>query len=132
VIGHGRRRKQAHGERRTSILVRRGIAKCCGRTCTVLPAWSLPGTQYSLEIRRQSGACYACGATLEEAAPALANPDRSPDASTLRRWFQRRIDSWHRWLRILRRLGLWLQPPTILAWDWQAAARILVPESSPG
>src|ERR1039457_4900375 len=38
VIGHGRRRKQAHGERRTSILVRRGISKCCGRTCTILPA----------------------------------------------------------------------------------------------
>lgn len=132
VIGHGRRRKQAHGEERTSILVRRGISKCCGRTCTILPAWSLPGTQYSLETRRQSYACYSCGAALEQAAPTLADPDRSPDASTLRRWFTRRIASWYCWLRILRQLGLCQQPPTIVAWDGPAAARILVPESRAG
>jgi hypothetical protein len=132
VIGHGRRRKQAHGGKRTSILVRRGISKCCGRTCTVLPAWSLPGTQYSLETRRQSYACYTCGAALEEAAPPLADPDRSPDASTLRRWFERRLSSLSCWVQSCRKMCIFFLPPTILAWDWQAAVRILVPESNPG
>lgn len=132
VIGHGRRRKQAHGERRTWILVRRGISKCCARTCTILPAWSLPGTQYSLETRRQSSACYACGVALEEAAPVLADPDHSPDVRTLRRWFERRLSSLCWWLGCCSKIRVFFHAPTIVAWDWQAAARILIPESHPG
>ncbi len=132
VIGHGRRRKQAHEPGRTWIVVRRGISKCCKRTWTVLPAWSPPGTHYSLRTRQQSGVRYCSGERLEEAAPVLADPDRTPDAATLRRWFERRVDSLRCWLRLLRPLRMWLTPPTIVAWDWPAALRILIPESNPG
>ena len=132
VIGHGRRRKQAHEPGRTWIVVRRSISKCCGRTCTILPAWSPPGTHYSLRTRQQSCMRYCGGERLEGAAPTLADPDRSPDATTLRRWFERRLSSLCCWVRSCRKMRLFFRPPTILAWDWRVAARILIPESSPG
>ena len=43
-------------------------------------------------------------------------PDRIADASTIRRWFWRRIES----------LPLVLWAPTLPAWDWRAASRILI------
>jgi len=132
VNGHGRRRKQAHGRERCSIRYRRGICKCCDQTLTVLPAWSLPYTHYTLRTRQESGAGFGSGRPLEEAAPTLADADRCPDAATLRRWFQRRVSSLDCWLRLLGSLRMWLAPPTILAWDWQWAIRILIPETSPG
>jgi len=55
-----------------------------------------------------------------------------PDPSTLRRWARRRLVSlWYgakAWLRGFA----WkiLQAPTILAWDWAAAGRILLLEAN--
>ena len=127
VVGHGRREKSAHDERRSSIRVRRGLCTGCGRTCTVLPAWSLPGTQYGLPTRQHSAEACCGGRPVEQAAPTLRDPDRTPDASTLRRWFQRRLGSLLCWLKV--RI---LRPPTILAWDLTAGLRILIPEAKPG
>ena len=42
IIGHGRRRKQAHDEHHDWIGVRRGRCAICGRTFTFLPLFSLP------------------------------------------------------------------------------------------
>lgn len=132
IIGHGRRRKQAHGPSTQTIRYRRGACRRCPLTITVLPAWSLPYTHYRLETRQQSGALFLAGAPLEESAPALQDPDRSPDIRTLRRWFQRRLLSWCCWLRSSAALRLYCRPPTILAWDLAAGFRILIPEPHPG
>jgi len=43
VIGHGRRRRQAHDRGHDSIRIRRGICNHCQRTLTVLPPWCMPG-----------------------------------------------------------------------------------------
>lgn len=118
VIGHGRRRRQAHDGTHDWILVRRGICKLCGGTLTVLPGWCVPGAPYSLAARQQALAALAQGSSAEQAAPDCRDPDRLADASTVRRWFWRRIES----LRFL----LWA--PTLLAWDWRAASRILFAE----
>jgi hypothetical protein len=58
------------------------------------------------------------GLSLEQAAPDCLAPDRLADPATIRRWFWRRIASlrfisWH----------------TLLAWDFRAALRILIPEA---
>ena len=42
IIGHGRRRKQAHDERHDWIWVRRGRCPLCKKTFTILPTWSPP------------------------------------------------------------------------------------------
>jgi hypothetical protein len=42
IIGHGRRRKQAHDEHHDWIGIRRGRCIKCGRTFTFLPLFSLP------------------------------------------------------------------------------------------
>ena len=127
VIGHGRRNKQAHDAHHTRIRIRRGWCKRCGKTITVLPAWSLPYTHYSLAARREALQRYVEDrAPLEQAAPAVQDADRVADPSTLRRWFQRRLASWWN--------CLWEVPlltPTIFAWDWLASRRILIPEAAP-
>lgn len=64
----------------------------------------------------------ADGMSLEQAAPDCLNPDRIADPSTLRRWCWRRIESL---------MFLIYRAPTILAWDWRAASRILIPEPNP-
>ncbi len=67
----------------------------------------------------------ADGMSIEQAAPDCLNPDRIAAPATLRRWFWRRIES----LVFLQSLGFMLfRVPTILAWDWRAAFRILIPE----
>jgi Domain of unknown function (DUF6431) len=120
IIGHGRRRRQAHDGSRDWILVRRGICKLCGGTLTVLPFWCVPGAHYSLPARQEAIRSLAEGLPLEQAAPLCRDPDRVADPSTIRRWVWRRIQS----LRFL-------MAPTFLAWDFRAAARILIPEPSP-
>jgi Domain of unknown function (DUF6431) len=87
IIGHGRRRKQAHDEHHDWIGIRRGLCQGCGKAFTFLPLLSLPYTHYSMLARG-----YALRRRLlehcswEEATPTLKDPDRAPDPSTLRRW----------------------------------------------
>jgi hypothetical protein len=117
VIGHGRRFRPAHDDRHDRIRVRRGICSHCNLTLTVLPAWCVPGALYNLPARREALDRLAEGRTLEESAPVCLDPDRVAAPSTVSRWFWRRIAS----LRFSF-------SPTILAWDFCAAARILAVE----
>ncbi|MGA7926249.1 MAG: DUF6431 domain-containing protein [Candidatus Sulfotelmatobacter sp.] len=45
IIGHGRRRKQAHDEHHDWIWIHRGRCIDCGMTFTFLPLFSLPTLQ---------------------------------------------------------------------------------------
>jgi hypothetical protein len=63
---------------------------------------------------------------VESSAPLIRDPDRSPDTSTLRRWFSE--------LRVLRALlgcALWRISalPTSVALDWMSVGRILHAEA---
>jgi Domain of unknown function (DUF6431) len=87
IIGHGRRRKQAHDAHHDWIGIRRGRCPGCGKTFTFLPLFSLPYTHYSLLTRCQAlRRRFAEHRSLEEATPTLKDPNRMPDPSTLRRW----------------------------------------------
>jgi hypothetical protein len=100
VIGHGRRRKQAHDENHDWIGIRRGLCNRCQKTITFLPAFSLAYTHYSLIARSQALLHYFVeGCSLDLAAPLVKDPNRVPVASTLRRWF-RGLDSADRWDRL--------------------------------
>jgi hypothetical protein len=86
IIGHGRRRKQAHDEHHDWIGIRRGRPGC-GKTFTFLSCFSLPYTQYSLLTRCQAlRRRFVEHCPWEEATPTLKDPNRVPDSSTLRRW----------------------------------------------
>jgi hypothetical protein len=88
IIGHGRRRKQAHDETHDWIRIRRGICNLCGATFTLLPCFSLPYAHYTLVARSQALRRYFTeNHSLENAAPSVKDPDRIADPSTLRRWF---------------------------------------------
>jgi Domain of unknown function (DUF6431) len=88
VIGHGRRRKQAHDEDHDWIGIRRGLCTQCWKTITFLPLFSLPYTHYSLIARSQALQGYfRDGCSLELAVPLMKDPNRVPDVSTVRRWF---------------------------------------------
>jgi hypothetical protein len=80
----------------------------------------VPNALYNLSAREEALQRLADGRTLERSAPDCRDPDRVADPSTIRRWFRRRIES----LRFFF-------SPTILAWDWRVAARILIVEPSP-
>ena len=54
IIGHGRRRKQAHDEDHDWIQIRRGLCSQCGKTFTFLPPFSPPYCHYSLIARSQA------------------------------------------------------------------------------
>lgn len=131
MVGHGRRNKPAHDQQHTFIRIRRAICNSCSQTITVLPAWSLPYTHYSLHARRQALSRVEQGVRLEAATPLVRDPDRMADAATLRRWCRRRIESVVLCAAWLRQWPWRIRPPTILAWDWQAAARMLLMEASP-
>ena len=93
IIGHGRRRKQAHDEHHDWIPIRRGLCSRCGKTFTFLPPLSPPYGHYSFVARSQALHRYFVeGRSWEDAAPAVRDPDRVADPSTLRRWF-RSLDS---------------------------------------
>lgn len=88
IVGHGRRRKQAHDEEHEWICIRRGICNRCGTTFTFLPIFSLPYCHYSLIARSQAVWRYFIqGCSLDMSAPLMKDPDRIPASSTLRRWF---------------------------------------------
>ena len=108
--------------------VRRGICEHCGRTITVPPAWLLSYTHYTLYARRQAVNRWLDGARGEEPAPLVEDPDRIADPATLRRWVVRRWQGLGVWIGGWRSWGML---PTILAWDWQAAARMPIPEAKP-
>jgi Domain of unknown function (DUF6431) len=87
IVGHGRRRKQAHDEHHDWIGIRRGRCPDCGTTFTFLPLFSLPYTHFSLFARCQAlWKRFKEHCSLERAAPKLKDADRVPDASTVRRW----------------------------------------------
>jgi hypothetical protein len=87
IIGHGRRRKQAHDEHHDWIGIRRGRCPGCGKTFTFLPLLSLPYTHYSLLARCQAlRRRFVEHCSWEEATPTLKDPNRVPDPCTLRRW----------------------------------------------
>ena len=95
IIGHGRRRKQAHDESHDWIGIRRGLCTRCEATFTFLPVFSLPYTHYSLIARSQALRRYFLDHdSWESAVPDFKDPDRVPDPSTLRRWC-RSLDSSH-------------------------------------
>jgi hypothetical protein len=87
IVGHGRRRKQAHDEYHDWIGIRRGRCVRCGRTLTFLSVFSLPYTHYSLLARCQALLRrFVEQCSWEKALPKLLDPDRLPDPSTVRRW----------------------------------------------
>ena len=130
IIGHGQRFRAAHDDRHESIWVRRGRCPPCRRTFTVLPDWLAPSASYTLRCRRQACESIAAGDSAQNAAPDCKDSSRSPDLSTVRRWAQRRIVSVCCWFAstLAGRLPI-LQPPTILAWDFETACRILLIEA---
>jgi hypothetical protein len=89
IIGHGRRRKQAHDEDHDWIQIRRGLCNLCGKTFTFLPPFSPPYCHYSLIARSQALHRYFVkSCSWEASAPTVRDPDRVADPSTLRRWFR--------------------------------------------
>jgi hypothetical protein len=125
IIGHGRRRRQAHDDRHERIWVRRGICHPCGKTFTVLPDWLVPSAPYSLHCRQQACGRIAAGDSAEQAAPLCKDSTRLPDPSSVRRWAQRRLVSVWCWIKIGVNNPHFLRAPTILAWDLSAVCRIL-------
>jgi hypothetical protein len=87
IVGHGRRRKQAHDEHHDWIWIHRGRCVDCGKTFTFLPLFSLPYTHYSLVARSQAlRRRFVEHCSWEKALPHLKDPDCLPDPSTVRRW----------------------------------------------
>ena len=123
IIGHGRRLRQAHDDQHERIWVRRGICRPCRKTFTVLPNCLAPSGHFTVPCRQQACEQIVGGDTAEQAAPHCKNPSRSPDASTVRRWTQRRLLSLWFWARSQGQH--FLQSPTIVAWDLPALCRIL-------
>jgi len=120
IVGHGRRRRQAHDRFSDRIVIRRGVCNRCGRTITVLPPQCIPSAVYNLPARVDALTRVADGASLEQAAPECRDPDRIASSSTIARWCRRRIEG----------LRFWFSP-TLFAWDWRAAARMLILEAAP-
>jgi hypothetical protein len=131
IIGHGRRRKQAHDQQHDWIWIRRGRCAPCRRTFTVLPAWSPPYGHYSFRCRQEAFEVARESGSWEQSVPGVKDPNRLPDPSTVGRW------SWQLFLvAVLLTIKLWQgaglntpRPPTILAWDWNAISRILPVEA---
>jgi hypothetical protein len=71
------------------IEIRRGLCSRCGKTFTFLPPFSPPYAHYSL-MATQPGAAALLrrGLWWEAAVPAVKDPDRGADPSTLRRWLR--------------------------------------------
>ena len=124
IIGHGRRRKQAHDENHDWIQIRRGRCPVCGKTFTFLPSFSPPYCHYSLMARSQALLRYfGEGCCWETAAPTVKDPHRVADPATLRRWFQS-LDSSRPPFSFLRRA-------LSVVSGWLSGPEILVPDSLP-
>jgi Domain of unknown function (DUF6431) len=113
IVGHGRRRKQAHDEFHEWIWIRRGRCLLCGTTFTFLPLLSLPYTHFSLLARsRALWRRVQEHCSWEKAMPQLKSADRVPDGSTVRRWGtgldgSQLADSFLR--QMMDRVARWLQ-----------------------
>jgi hypothetical protein len=112
IIGHGRRRKQAHDEHHDWIPIRRGRCEPCHKTFTFLPPFSPPYGHYSFIARSQALQRYFLeGLPWEAAAPTVKDPDRVADPSTMRRWFHK-LDSsrppFSRLRQTIRTIDAWL------------------------
>jgi len=124
IIGHGRRRRQAHDEYHDWIAIRRGRCNGCGKTFTFLPPFSAPYGHYSLIARSQALRRYFLeGRSWEAAAPTVKDPDRVADPSTMRRWF-RSLDS-------ARPPFSFLRQAMLLVSGWLSKTEILVHNSLP-
>jgi Domain of unknown function (DUF6431) len=123
IVGHGRRRKQAHDLRHGLIWVRRGRCRPCRKTFTILPAWSPPYGQYSLHCRQRAWESWREGASWEESVPDTKEPNKTPEPSTVRRWAEQLLCLWI--LLAYRLRHTIFDSSTILAWDWNAVRRIL-------
>jgi hypothetical protein len=124
IVGHGRRRKQAHDKHHDWIGIRRGLCNRCGKTFTFLPPFSPPYGHYSFIARSQALQRYFLeGRCWEDAAPTVKDPDRVADPSTLRRWF-RHLDSSRPPFSALRRTMLALSA-------WLGRTELLVHNSLP-
>jgi hypothetical protein len=130
IIGHGRRLRQGHDDRRVCVWVRRGICQPCRKTYTILPDELAPSGHYSLRCRHLACERICAGDSVEQAAPHCKDPARLPDPSTLRRWAQRRLLSVWCWVQAGVPGVHFLRTPTILAWDLGALCRILPIEAS--
>jgi hypothetical protein len=125
IIGHGRRLRQAHDYAHERMWIRRGICRRCKNTFTVLPDWLVPFGHYGLCCRQQACERIANGDSAEQAAPDCKDPDRLPDASTVRRWLGRRLFSLCCWAKMAAIAKCFVAAPTILAWDLSAGSRML-------
>jgi len=125
IIGHGRRSRPAHDDRRQRIWVRRGICHPCRKTFTVLPEWLAPSAPFTLRCRQQACEHLAAGDSVEQAVPHCKDPSRSPDPSSRRRWARRRLLSVCCWVMAGAIGDYFLPAPTIVAWDLSAVCRIL-------
>lgn len=124
IVGHGQRRRQAHDGQHDWIWVRRGRCPSCKRTFTISPTWAAPSGHYSYVCRQNAWALSFESQRWEQSAPYCKDPTRLPDSATLRRWACRKLISL--WIWIKTGLGTSLfDGPTILAWDYPAAGRIL-------
>ena len=121
IVGHGRRRKQAHDQRHDWIGIRRGLCSRCGKTFTFLPPFSPPYGHYSFIARSQAlQRRFLEGRPWEDAAPTVKDPDRVADPSTLRRWCQT-LDSSRPPFSFLRKMiravGTWFIRTEVLVHD---------------
>ena len=133
IVGHGRRRKQAHDGQHDWIGVRRGRCPLCQKTFTILPTWSPPHGHYSYCCRREASESDCESSDWAQSAPHCKDPNRLPDPCTLRRWAGRRLVGLWSWMKT--EFAAMASPdfftaPTILAWDCAAAGRILRLEAS--
>jgi len=100
IVSHGTRERTFHSRDRKSIKVRRG--QCnepeCRVTYTFLPCFVRPYHHYSVET--QAGALASYFAESESKSgqvrglPSVWDPDRSPEESTVRRWFNPLGERW--------------------------------------
>lgn len=109
IVGHGRRRRQAHDGTHDWIWVRRGLCRLCRLTFTFLPDACVPRSPYSLLCWLDALKEWLLHRSAEPVAPAVKEHDRLVDPSTVRRWGRR-------WATMQSRFSLL---PTRLAWECQ-------------
>jgi hypothetical protein len=87
----------------------------------------MPSAVYTLHCRQQACEHLDAGVSVEASVPTIRDPDRSPDSSTLRRWFARlcALRTLLTWGLLRIRSGYVSVLPTSVALDWITIGRIL-------